>query len=575
MLLTRLHELITTPTAKTSRGQMIFWFCLSLTFALIYAWLGLRKAFDGEYVVQDDARQHVFWMVRFLDPQLFPNDLIADYFQSVAPAGYTSLYRLAAAGGINPLLFNKLLPPVLGLIVTGYCFGLCLEIFPIPAAGFIATLLFNQHMGFKDDIISATPRAFAYPLLLAFLYYLLRGKLLPTLGAIALLGLFYPQVLLLCAAIVVLRLLDSENGTWGFSQQRQDYLFCAAVLGVTFFILLPFALNTSEYGPVITVAEAKTLPEFWPKGRSSFFREDLWEFFLVGGRSGMFPKAILTPVTLCVGLLLPLLLAFSSRFPLVKQLRSGIKILPQMLLASIALFCAAHALLFKLHLPSRYTGYSFRVVIVLASAIAFTTILDALLSWAKQGSFPRQIIAWVTVAIVSISLLCYPSFVRSFPKASYKHGELPELYQFFRQQPKDILIASVAGEADRLPSFTQRSVLVAREYAIPYQLGYYRQFRQRLLDLVQAQYSPDLAEVQKFIRTYGVDFILLDPGALTPEYISSRRQRWIRKLPPAQAAIDNMKQGKTPVLAQVINSCQAFQTRGMVVLDANCILKQS
>ncbi|MBO1352076.1 MAG: hypothetical protein EBE86_034070 [Hormoscilla sp. GUM202] len=575
MLLTRLHELITTPTAKTSRGQMIFWFCLSLTFALIYAWLGLRKAFDGEYVVQDDARQHVFWMVRFLDPQLFPNDLIADYFQSVAPAGYTSIYRLAAAAGINPLFFNKLLPPVLGLIVTGYCFGLCLEIFPIPAAGFVATLLFNQQMGFKDDIISATPRAFAYPLLLAFLYYLLRGKLWQTLGAIALLGLFYPQVLLLCALILVLRLLDWENGKLGFSQRRSDYIFCAAGLGVTFLILLPFALNTSEYGPAITVAEAKTLPEFWPTGRSSFFNENLAKFFIVGGRSGMFPKAILTPVTLCVGLLLPLLLAFSRRFPLVKQLGSGIKILPQMLLASIALFSAAHALLFKLHLPSRYTGYSLRVIIVLASAIAFTTILDALLKWAQQGTFPRKIIAWVTVAIVSISLLCYPSFVKSFPRNSYKHGKLPELYQFFSQQPKDILIASVAGEADLLPSFTQRSVLVAREYAIPYQLGYYRQFRQRLLDLVRAQYSPDLAEVQKFIQTYGVDFILLDPGALTPEYISSRRQRWIIEMQPAQAAIDNMKQGKTPALAKVINSCQAFQTQGMVVLDANCILNQS
>jgi len=574
MLLTRLHELITTPTAKTPRGQSIFWFGLSLTFALIYAWLGLRKAFDGEYVVQDDARQHVFWMVRFLDPQLFPNDLIADYFQSVAPAGYTSVYRLAAAVGINPLLFNKLLPPVLGLLITGYCFGLCLEIFPIPAAGFIATLLFNQHMGFKEDVISATPRAFAYPLLLAFLYYLLRGKLLPTLGAIALLGLFYPQVLLICALILVLRLLDWENGQLRFSQQRSDYIFCAAGLGVTCSILLPFVFSTSEYGPVIAVAEAKTLPEFWSKGRSIFFREDPWEFFLFGGRSGMFPKAILTPVTLCVGLLLPLLLAFGSRFPLAKQLRSGIKILPQMLLASIALFCAAHALLFKLHLPSRYTGYSFRVIIVLASAIAFVLILDALLSWAQQGTFPRQIIAWVTVAIVSISLLCYPSFVKSFPKASYKHGKLPELYQFFRQQPKDILIASIAEEADLLPSFTQRSVLVAREYAIPYQLGYYRQFRQRLLDLVRAQYSPDLAEVQKFIQTYGVDFILLDPGALTPEYLYHKRQRWIIKLQPTQAALDRMKQEKPPALAKVMNSCQAFQTQGMVVLDANCILKQ-
>ena len=52
--------------------------------------------------MQDDARQHVFWMQRFIDSELFPHDLIADYFQSVAPTGYTTLYRIAAALGSIP-----------------------------------------------------------------------------------------------------------------------------------------------------------------------------------------------------------------------------------------------------------------------------------------------------------------------------------------------------------------------------------------------------------------------------------------------------------------------------------------
>jgi len=80
--------------------------------------------------------------------------------------------------GINPLLLNKLLPPVLGVLTTGYCFGVCLEMLPLPGAGFTATLLLNQIIWMKDDLVSATPRAFAYPLFLAFLYYLLRRSLL-------------------------------------------------------------------------------------------------------------------------------------------------------------------------------------------------------------------------------------------------------------------------------------------------------------------------------------------------------------------------------------------------------------
>src|SRR6266481_8646099 len=69
------------------------WFVASLIYALACAGLGLRQAFAAEYVVQDDARQHVTWLLRLTDPGLFPRDLIADYFLSLLPAGYRALYR--------------------------------------------------------------------------------------------------------------------------------------------------------------------------------------------------------------------------------------------------------------------------------------------------------------------------------------------------------------------------------------------------------------------------------------------------------------------------------------------------
>jgi len=75
-------------TTKTS-SQVKFWFSLSLTFAVIYGlWDCGRLSVVS--MVQDDAQQHVFWMQRFLD-QRCSQDLIADYFQSVAPAGYRYL----------------------------------------------------------------------------------------------------------------------------------------------------------------------------------------------------------------------------------------------------------------------------------------------------------------------------------------------------------------------------------------------------------------------------------------------------------------------------------------------------
>ena len=60
---------------------------IAVLFALFFGGLAIAQAFNGDYIVQDDARQYVFWMQRWQDPDLFTNDLIADYFSSLAPAG--------------------------------------------------------------------------------------------------------------------------------------------------------------------------------------------------------------------------------------------------------------------------------------------------------------------------------------------------------------------------------------------------------------------------------------------------------------------------------------------------------
>ncbi len=228
-------------------------------------------------------------MQRFLEPDLFPQDIIADYFQSVAPYGYIGLYRLMATLGIDPLLFNKILPLFLALMTTAYCFGVCMAIFPVPAAGFIATVFINQKLWITPEVPSGTPRAFFYPLFLAFLYYLSRRSLLPCLGALVLQGLFYPHCLLISAGILILQLFRLEKWQPRLSRQRNDYIFCAAGLGAIALMLLPYALKVSEYGPVITAAEAKTLPIFQSSGRKPFFYDDPLQFWFCAERSSIFP----------------------------------------------------------------------------------------------------------------------------------------------------------------------------------------------------------------------------------------------------------------------------------------------
>lgn len=572
MLITQLHKLLT--QTKTSRSQLIFWFSLSLTFSCIYALLALQQAFSSEYIVQDDARQHVFWMQRFSDPELFPNDLIANYFQSVAPWGYTTLYQLINAAGIEPMMLHKLLPMVLGLITTGYCFACTLQILPIPAAGFLSSLLLNQSLWMKDDLISATPRAFVYPLFVAFLYYLLRRSFIGTGIAIALLGLFYPQYVFICAGLLILQLINFSKGRIQLPQNRKEYWFCAVGLAIAFLIMLPYALNASEYGPVITPAEARILPEFLPKGRTPFFHEDPLNFWLDGRGSGILPSRL--PIPIWSAVLLPILLRYPSRFPLLKELRAGITVLPQILLASLAMFLAAHAVLFKLHLPSRYTQHSLRIVLAIAAGITLIILLEAVLetlknSISKGNKSKIPLLLGVLSCVITVIILIYPSLVKTFPKSDYAVGQSPALYEFFQQQPKDTLLASIAEEANNIPSFSGRSILVGREYAIPYHAGYYRQFRERVLELIEAQYSQDLAPAQQLIQKYKVDFWLLDNSAFRPEYITANR--WRRQYQVAIDASNRLQQGAVSALSRVAEQCSVFNQEGFIILPSECIVK--
>ena len=574
MPIAQLHKFLTTTVDRTSRSHTIFWLILSLTFAAIYGILGMKQAFSAEYMVQDDARQHVFWMMRFVDPKLFPNDFIANYFQSIAPAGYSTLYKLAAIIGIHPLFFHKILPLFLGLISTYYCFGFCLEILPVPMTGFMASLLLNQHMWMTDDLASTTPRAFIYPIFLAFLYYLSRRSLLPCLGAIALIGLCYPPYALVAAGILVLRLLGWENGRLCWSRDRTNYLFCSTGLGVIFAVMLPYALDKSEFGPTYTAAEAKKMPEFAEDGRNAFFRPNFKDYWLTGRGSGIFPKSLFTPVTHCVALLFPLLLFWRSAFPLANQIQSKIWLLLQLMLSSLAMFFAAHATIFKLYQPGRYTAYSLRFVIVLISAIALTLIIDGVGHWASQTETKfklKNLVALITTATIAVAVILYPCFVEDFPSVGYVEGKMPELYKFFQQQPKNILIASIAGEADNLPTFSQRSVLVAKEYAVPYQKGYFSRYLQRINDLIRAQYTPDRAILQNFINKYGIDFWMLDRNALTLQYVEN--YGWIDDFDATPEAMLSLKQGKIPALVPAMTSCAVFQNEIVVVLDASCIVK--
>ncbi len=532
-----------------------FWLATTIFVAILFSFSGFGLAFDSPYTVQDDARQHVFWLQRLNDPALFSNDLIADYFSSVVPQGYKFIYWLGNSIGVKPFLFNKLLPVFLGVATSIFTFLITIEIFPIPFAGFIASLLLNQNLWMLDDLVSGTPRAFFYVLFLGFIYFLLRQNILMCCLFIALQGLFYPQVLLISSAILGINLI---------TQKQKRYFYIVGLI-VAIAVIAIYKLQTADSHEVISLELAQQLPEFRLGGRNEFFLDNFWSFWLVGQRSGYFPREWQYVLLCSFGLLLPIIIRYPKEFSLAKQINPQIKIIGQILIASLILFFLSHLLLFKLHLPSRYTQHTSRIVIALVDGITLAIVIDKISQYKKKL---RPLII-----IITLSVLLYPTYaVQSYPyRLGYVTGEAPELYQFLQQQPKDILIASLSSEADFIPSLAKRSVLIAEEYSIPYHWDYYQQMRQRAKDLIKAQYSSSPTEINQFIEKYQVSLWLIDKNAFTTKYL--KNNPWLNQFQPeTNQAINSLPENSQLFIQSKSDRCTVFQTPQLNLLNAQCLV---
>jgi hypothetical protein len=278
-------------------------------------------------------------------------------------------------------------------------------------------------------------------------------------------------------------------------------------------------------------------------------------------RSGIFPSLWVPPLLLS-GFLLP----FLGKLPLMQRVQPNVKLLTDVMVASLVWFGLAHLLLFRLQLPSRYTQHSFRVVFAVAAAIALAALFDGFSRWLNTAHSQRWKALGLTTVLAIALIMISPTPTKSYPYLVYVVGRTPALYKFFQQQPKDILIASLTQEVNNLPTFAQRSILTGREYALPYHQGYYKELRQRTVDLIGAQYSPDLGKLQGFIRQYGVDFWVVEQESFKTAYV--RDDFWLRQYEPeASEAIAVLESGQKPALARLRKRCSVLKSDRLVVPD--------
>jgi hypothetical protein len=528
--------------------------------AVLLWWVRYHPPGVDLLVVEDDARQHVYWTARFQDPALFRDDLQTAFISSpmFAPLGYRALYSLGVPF-MDPLPFSQLVTLVLLLTSLGLLDALARGIIADPRGRFFLCGLFLFFSLY--DASGGFPRNFAFPLLLGFLVLVGRGRFRWGAGVLVLEALFYPPILLntmLLAGWDLLRRFIQgarDRRWWGDS-------ICLAVAAAAALSMLIWVYAPGDQtmpGKQVTLEQAREMPEFHEGGRSKFFRKSALAYWLVG-RSG-------------VGAIHLIGFAIILSIMAVGMRGRGLRLPPlaiDLCWTSLLLFGAAHLLLFRLHLPSRYTLYTLPLAFMLtigANTGLFVDRMRPLWESVRRrlmgGPAPRGA-GWLAFGL----LLAVYVYVQShhIARVDTQMAALDpldrEMLAFVGTLPKETLVAAHPVDADNIPLLSRRKVLVNRELSLPYYVGYYDRIRRRLSDVLQAYYAMRWEAVEALVERYGIGALVVRKERFQPPAL----QGAIYDEPFNRQVKANWRAGVPFVLADPPAERRCFENQRYVVL---------
>jgi hypothetical protein len=546
------------------------WLAGALMFALLFAARRMAPLFSSESLIPDDLVQYVFWMAAFRDPELFREDLIAEYYRAVVPPAYTAMYW-TLSWLVEPLLATKLLPLLLALSTALFTFLLVRRLHPAPAAAFLSAVLLSWFEWRMGDLATATPRSFTTALLVAQLWTLVTGRLVASVCLVALAALIYPSAALIGVALLGFRLVRLRG--WRPALEPKLLAWAPFVLAVVLSggLLLHTQNASSRFGPLVSVDQAREMREFGPLGIIPTFYPEPYRYWISGQNTGAFPIPVKDPLLdgvyltteyLAVAALLPVLLLFRRRLTVVRQLSPQAIILLQLLAASYSLFLLAHMLLFHLYHPNRYVVWSQSIVLSIAAGLALGMLIQMIAEAVNAAR--SSLISGLVGFLLGVGLALHPGL-----SGGFRRDPSPAVTNYLRGQPKDVLVAGPPSLTDFIPVFAERRVLVGREIALPYHLGYYDEIRSRSEDLIEAYYAQSLDEVTDFTDRYGVDFLLVHRDA----FDRLRFERaWYRNWEPFTSRIwRQLQRPRSFALLHAVPRCAVFDDGTVAIVATTCL----
>jgi hypothetical protein len=454
-----------------------------------------------------DAAQHVYWLYRYADPTLFPNDLSVAYFSSpsVAPWGYRALYAVLATH-VDAQLAAELVSAML-LAISGalaWLLGATIGDEQREYTGLFAVLamiLFLPYPGTDIFTPMGFQRSFALPLTLLCAWSLVARRYAWIGVAWLLTALFYPVAIVVLGiagtGVLILDLLHARRlpAAWLWNG-------CAGLAAIT--LVLSGAKLPPGFGPVATYSEALAMPEFGLGGRMATFGRRWSGTWLSDGHIGLgWPPRLLALILLALAVVF--VLKRRQRIP------RGIWILAA---SGVGTWLIARVIMFQLYMPNRHSRWSVGVFGIVVLAVAATALCERIgATVGSDGVATRSRVSSWAIALgaplVAVAAL-WPSATRIWNTPVDQ--DLERAYEFISRLPVDTVVVAHPDVADFVPLRARRSVLASTEESQPFVLGFYGKMKPLIETSLRVAYATKWETIDRLLAPYHGVVVLTCPA---------------------------------------------------------------